>query len=103
VQPPPALRGKEAIQHVRSLAKQIGGQAVIAGTPEQLLATVEGVERAEDLLLLAIDRVLSARESRALSRASLAAVNSGILVWGHEELWPESIGKFAREQIAQIA
>jgi hypothetical protein len=84
------------VRRLRELACEFAAQAVLAGTPRQLLAALGTGASQPDLMLLSLDQVLTSAESARLCRAAAAVVNSGVLVWGHEDLWPEEIGRLAR-------
>jgi hypothetical protein len=101
--PPPVLRGEALVEHARALAAEFGADTVLAGTPDQLMETTRSLAPRKDVTLLAVGRVLTSSESRTLARFASAAVNTGVLVWGHEELWGESFIAATRERDPRAA
>jgi flavin-dependent dehydrogenase len=96
--PEPGASSQDKVQRARQLATELDAQAVVSGTPAQLLSLFDGATSHPDVVLLALDEALSSAQSSVLSRAAAAVVDSGVLVWGHEDLWPEEVSRLARPQ-----
>lgn len=84
---------------VETAAVKLDGQPVISGTPEDLLRATGGINRREGIMLLSLDRGLKASESLALTKIAPIVVNAGVIVWGHEDLWPEKFRKLAMTEM----
>lgn len=82
---------EDMFDKVERVASELGGQPVVSGTPEDLQRITEGVALRKGLMLLALDRGLTAAESGVLTKVAPAVVDSGVIVWGHEDLWPEKL------------
>lgn len=85
----------ELFEQVERIAEELGGQPVLSGTPEELLRVTKGISRREGVMLLSLDRGLTAAESGTLTKTVPITVNSGVILWGHEDLWPEKVRKSA--------
>lgn len=88
------------INHLKSVANEVEGQAVLSGRPEDLMKIAGGLKAKEPILMLAIERALTTEESKTLGKCVTAIVNGGYLTWGHEDLWAEEFKK-AFEQAQQ--
>lgn len=94
----------DVLRRADDLARKKKAQLVVSGSPETLLGLEISPELGSRLLMLAVDRVLTAAESARLSLRSRGVVNSGILEWGHEELWGEAMRKLTpTNKVASIA
>lgn len=80
---------KDIFNNLESAADSQNGQPVISGIPETLLKMTGGVPRNEKFMLLSVDKALTSDQSSMLTKTIPIVVNSGIITWGHEELWKE--------------
>lgn len=88
---PPSRTDAAVFAEVAALAEELGGQPVIAGVPEELLAAAQLTDQKQQVSMLAIDRPLKTAESAVLARKVTAVVNGGVIAWGYEHLWTEDI------------